>query len=388
MKLTNRLTPPNAIVVGLIDPTQDRQAQASSLKEAKQLLRTYGARTLKVITQNLSHHNQSTLIGSGKVQEINQLIAAHHIDIVVINHQLKSGQLYTLTQALTQDHPCQVWDRTELILHIFSAHAHTAEAKLQIELATLKHHGPELAGIGTTLSQQGGGIGTRGLGETTSEIKRRHWKEAIRTFESKLTKVSHNRLQQITNRQKNATPTVSIIGYTNAGKTALFNALTNKGDKVQNALFATLDSSVSSLYLPGLGQTVFISDTIGFIQDLPPTLIDAFRSTLMETTHAKILLEVIDCSDSQLQQKMDTVRQILSKLQADATPHLYVFNKIDLLKPDQTQQLATEYAHLSPLLVSATTGLGIPSLISAIESQLRLQGYQPAPHLLQTFKGN
>lgn len=379
-------TPPTAIVVGLIDPTQDRPAQVSSLNEAKQLLKTYGARTLKVITQNLSHHNQSTLIGSGKVQEINELIAAHHIDIVVINHQLKSGQLYTLTQALTQDHPCQVWDRTELILHIFSAHAHTAEAKLQIELATLKHHGPELSGIGTTLSQQGGGIGTRGLGETTSEIKRRHWKEAIRTVESKLAKVSHNRLQQIKNRQKNATPTVSIIGYTNAGKTALFNALTNKGDKVQNALFATLDSSVSSLYLPGLGQTVFISDTIGFIQDLPPTLIDAFRSTLMETTHAKILLEVIDCSDSSLQRKMDTVKQIIGELQVDTTPHLYVFNKIDLLTPDQIQQFASEHASFSPLLVSAARGQGMPSLISAIESELLSQGYQPAPHLLASYE--
>lgn len=374
--------PPSAIVVGLIDPTKDKVAQTASLNEAKMLLKTYGARTLKTITQNQSHYHPSTFIGTGKVQELVRLIEAMHINILVVNHQLKAGQLFNLTQALSVKHSLQVWDRTELILHIFAAHAHTAEAKLQIELATLKHHGPELAGIGTTLSQQGGGIGTRGLGETTSEIQRRHWKEAVRIVEFKLAKVSHNRLQQIKNRQKNTTPTVSIIGYTNAGKTTLFNALTKKGGKVQNVLFATLDSSVSSLYLPELGQTIFISDTIGFIQDLPTTLIDAFRSTLMETSHAKVLIEVIDCSDSQLQQKMDTVKEILAQLQVDTTPHLYVFNKIDLLTHDQIQKLASEYASLSPLLVSATTNQGIPALISAIESELHLQGYQPAPHLL------
>ena len=257
------------LIIGLIDRTKDVQAQQSGLKEAELLVDTYGGDVYKVITQNASHRASSTYIGSGKVQEIKQLVEAEDINIVVINNNLKPSQLIKLEDIISVHGSCKIWDRTQLILQIFKKHASTAEAKLQIKLAELNHHGPELSGLGITMSQQAGGIGTRGLGETNTEIIQRHWQKEIKTVESKLKKVTQNRHQQMKHRKQSGIPTVSIIGYTNAGKTTLFNAIGSKKNKVENALFATLDSSVSGMYLQNVGKEIFISDTIGFIQDLP-----------------------------------------------------------------------------------------------------------------------
>lgn len=370
-----------ALVIGMIDDDIERAKQESSLKEAVQLLETFGAKTEIVLTQHMRHRSGATFIGSGKVEEIKKLVDAQQIVIVVVNHHLKASQLFALKSAIYPDSPGEVWDRTQLILHIFRKHAYTAEAKLQIELARLKSRGPELSGAGLGMSQQGGGIGTRGLGETQSEMMRRHWRGEIKTIEAKLAKVNENRQGQMTQRKKLQLPTVSIIGYTNAGKTSLFNALSKKQDKAQDALFATLDSSVSSLYLPKIGKNVFISDTIGFIQDLPTTLIEAFQSTLLETVHADLLLHVIDAADPDVHLKIATVQEILVDLRVSEIPQILVFNKRDALSKETEELLKVSYQDSKLLFISAKEIQGIEDLIQLIESELISLGVKKADYL-------
>jgi GTP-binding protein HflX len=369
------------LIIGLIDRTKDVQAQQSSLKEAELLVDTYGGDVDKVITQNASHRTSSTYIGSGKVQEIKQLVEAEDINIVVINNHLKPSQLINLEDIISVHSSCKIWDRTQLILQIFKKHASTAEAKLQIKLAELNHHGPELSGLGITMSQQAGGIGTRGLGETNTEIIQRHWQKEIKTVESKLKKVIQNRHQQMKHRKKSGIPTVSIIGYTNAGKTTLFNAIGSKKNKVENALFATLDSSVSSMYLQNVGKEIFISDTIGFIQDLPITLIDAFESTLLETVNADLLLHVIDSSDQNIHMKINTVNQILKSINLGSKKQIYVFNKTDKLSKTKRGELSKKYHKNKHLFISAKNNQGVDKLVDLIENQLLDMGLKRAKHL-------
>jgi GTP-binding protein HflX len=369
------------LMIGLIDRTKDVQAQQSSLKEAELLVDTYGGDVDKVITQNASHRTSSTYIGSGKVQEIKQLVEAEDINIVVINNHLKPSQLINLEDIISAHSSCKIWDRTQLILQIFKKHASTAEAKLQIKLAELNHHGPELSGLGITMSQQAGGIGTRGLGETNTEIIQRHWQKEIKTVESKLKKVTQNRHQQMKHRKKSGIPTVSIIGYTNAGKTTLFNAIGSKKNKVENTLFATLDSSVSSMYLQNVGKEIFISDTIGFIQDLPITLIDAFKSTLLETVNADILLHVIDSSDQNIHMKINTVNQILKSINLGSKKQIYVFNKTDKISKTKKGELSKKYHKNKHLFISAKNNQSVDKLVDLIETQLLDMGLKRAKHL-------
>ena len=369
------------LMIGLIDRTKDVQAQQSSLKEAELLVDTYGGDVDKVITQNASHRTSSTYIGSGKVQEIKQLVEAEDINIVVINNHLKPSQLINLENIISAHSSCKIWDRTQLILQIFKKHASTAEAKLHIKLAELNHHGPELSGLGITMSQQAGGIGTRGLGETNTEIIQRHWQKEIKTVESKLKKVTQNRHQQMKHRKKSGIPTVSIIGYTNAGKTTLFNALGSKKNKVENTLFATLDSSVSSMYLQNVGKEIFISDTIGFIQDLPITLIDAFKSTLLETVNANLLLHVIDSSDQNIHMKINTVNQILKSINLGSKKQIYVFNKTDKISKTKKGELSKKYHKNKHLFISAKNNQGVDKLVDLIETQLLDMGLKRAKYL-------
>lgn len=369
------------LIIGMIDTSEDVQAQKSSLKEAELLVDTYGGVVHKVITQNASHRTSSTYIGSGKAQEIKQLVEANDINIVVINNHLKPSQLINLEEIISTDSSCKIWDRTQLILQIFKKHASTAEAKLQIKLAELNHHGPELSGLGITMSQQRGGIGTKGPGETITEIIQRHWHKEIKTVENKLKKVTQNRHQQMKHRKKSGIPTVSIIGYTNAGKTTLFNAIGSKKNKVENTLFATLDSSVSSMYLQNVGKEIFISDTIGFIQDLPITLIDAFKSTLLETVNADILLHVIDSSDQNIDLKIDTVNQILESINLGSKKQIYVFNKTDKISKTKEGELSKKYHKNKHLFISAKNNQGVEKLVDLIETQLLDMGLKRAKHL-------
>lgn len=372
---------PKIIIIGLKDRKKDAQAQESSLKEASLLVETYGGEVQEVIIQNASHKDLTTYIGSGKVQEITELVESDRIDVVVINDHLKANQLFALKSLIGADNQCQIWDRTQLILQIFKKHAVTAEAKLQIKLAELNHYGPELTGAGISMSQQAGGIGARGIGETNTEIMRRHWRKEIRLVEAKLAKVTQNRDQQMKYRKRSGVPTISIIGYTNAGKTTLFNALGKKEDKVENALFATLDSSVSSLYLPHVGREVFISDTIGFIQDLPTKLIEAFKSTLLETVNADLLLQVIDSADENVNLKIETVNLVLAGIGLASKPQIYVFNKVDKLPTAQKERLTKKYLDHKRLFISARDNQNLDKLIALIEDQLLGLGLKRAEHL-------
>jgi len=369
------------LIISLTDRTKDLQAQQTSLKEAELLVDTYGGNVDKIITQNASHKDSSTYIGSGKVQEIKRLVEAEDINIVVINDHLKSSLLFTLESIISVQSSCKIWDRTQLILQIFKKHASTAEAKLQIKLAELNHHGPELSGLGISMSQQAGGIGTRGVGEKNIEIMRRHWQKEIKTVKSELEKVIQNRHQQMKYRKQSGIPTVSIIGYTNAGKTTLFNAISRKKNKVEDTLFATLDSSVSSMYLQNIGKKIFISDTIGFIQDLPTMLIDAFKSTLLETINADVLLHVIDSSDKNIHLKINTVNKILKSINLESKQQIYVFNKTDILSKIKRDELSEKYHKNKHIFISAKNNQGVDNLVDIIETKLLSMGLKRARHL-------
>ena len=280
-----------------------------------------------------------------------------------------------------EDIDCKIWDRTQLILQIFKKHATTSEAKLQIRLAELNHRGPELSGMGIYMSQQAGGIGTRGVGETYTETIRRHWQKEIKTVENKLKKITLNRHQQMKSRKQSGIPTVSIIGYTNAGKTSLFNRISKKKDKVQNALFATLDSSVSTIFLQNIGKKIFVSDTIGFIHDLPTQLIDAFKSTLLETVNADILLHVIDVSDENMFLKVKTVNQILIDLNLEKVQQIFVFNKVDKISTSKQKAVSKDYSQKEHIFISAKNNINIDKLINLIEIKLLSMGLERAKHL-------
>lgn len=369
------------LIVGIIDRKKDRQIQESSLAEASLLVSTYGGEVVRVLTQNASHRSGKTYIGSGKVQEIKKLVETDGIEIVIVNANVKTSQLYELGQAISEDGSCEVWDRTQLILQIFKKHASTAEAKLQIKLAELKHRGPEISGVGKTLSQQGGGIGTRGIGETQTEIMRRHWRDQIGIVEKKLQKVSTTRSQQMKHRRQSGVPTVSIVGYTNAGKTTLFNQLSSKNNLVQDKLFATLDSSVSSMYLQGVGKKIYISDTIGFIQELPTELIEAFKSTLLETLGADLLLHVVDSSDEEMDLKIKTVNQVLVGISIEDKQQIYVLNKVDMLSQSEREKLLEKFKDMKHVQVSAKSNQGIDELVALIEQELMAGGLRRAHHL-------
>lgn len=364
---------PRFLVIFLVSHDEDFQTTRNNTDEVKSLIHTYGGNTHTVMTQNAARGDEGTYIGTGKAHNLVDFIIENDIDIVVINDNLKASQLFSLKSIWQTAKPnILVWDRVDLILEIFKKHATSAEAKLQIKLAEVRHKGPELHGMGKLMSQQGAGIGTRGLGETSSEIMRRHWRSEIKTITAQLEKMTKIRHQQMEHRKKIGLATISIVGYTNAGKTTLFNQLTKKQNLVENALFATLDSSVGKLYLPASANEVFITDTIGFIQNIPTDLIDAFKSTLMETVNADLLLHIIDSTDPQMSEKIVVVEEILRGLSIDTKKQLFVFNKIEGRNKIEKATLAREYSNVHSQCISAKTGVGIDQLITVIENLLIL----------------
>jgi GTP-binding protein HflX len=341
-----------------------------SLTETVSLIESYGGAMVDALLQKREVHDKGMYIGAGKIEEAIQLIKEKKIDIVVLNGIIKPGQIYELkTQLAKANREIEVWDKIDLILHIFSAHAATSESKLQIELAAMRHMGPRIYGMGEEMSQQGGGIGTRGIGETNTELMKQHWRKQIKMTEGKLKKLSAERARLIERRKELGLKTISIVGYTNAGKTSLFNRLVRKHKLTQDALFVTLDSTTGKLYLPKLQQEILISDTIGFIQDLPPELIDAFKSTLMESMHADMLLHIIDASDPHFEQNIVVVEDILHSLGVDQKPKIYVFNKMDTA-PSEVAITTKKYAKFSPQYTSVKADLGIQNLIDAIDDKL------------------
>jgi GTP-binding protein HflX len=355
------------MLVGLVPKGINDETILQDMEELESLVKTYGGEVFAATVQKADYPHKATFIGSGKAQEIADTIAKEQIDIVVINNIVKPGQLYTLEKIFFRSNPeIKVWDRVNLILQIFSLHAHTKEAKLQIDLANLRHMGPRIFGMGYILSRQGGGIGTVGVGETNTELMKRHWRNEMKHISSQLTKLSKERIKQIEKRRSIGFLTAAIVGYTNAGKTMLFNRLTSKTNLVANALFATLDSSVGKLRIPNEKREIIVSDTIGFIKNLPPNLIDAFKSTLLETINADLLLIVVDLSDPELSDKIRVVEEILNELQAGEKKRLYVFNKSDRTKPSDKTDLMKRYADYNPLFISAKFGEGVDKLLDMI----------------------
>lgn len=360
-----------AILIDCIPLDMHEEAASFRIGEAENLIGTYGGLVLLKTIQKKITPNYRTYIGSGKLEELildGKMLGAN---ILIINNELKPGQIWNISEQLRkQGSSMEVWDRIDLILKIFQKHASTKEAKLEIELASLKHMGPRIFGMGMELSRQGGGIGTVGIGETNTEIMKRHLKEQERKIMQDLEACKKSRKLQRDARKRKNLQTGSIVGYTNAGKSSLLNCLTKKGAYVANKLFATLDTRVGKVYLPQTAQEILLSDTIGFIQDLPPTLINSFQSTLEETVHADFLLHVIDSSDPKIPEKIAVVEDILQKLLREEKKILYVFNKIDQLGLDQVQELREQYKHLSPLFVSTYSKEGIEVLKNQIASLL------------------
>jgi len=356
------------MLVGLVPPHEDKERTLSRFEEAESLVRTFGGNVYAAVSQNAARADHHTFIGSGKASEVAEAIERENIQVVVINDAVKPGQLYALEKIFSVKNPTiLVWDRIDLILQIFSKHASTAEAKLQIRRAAMRHMGPRIYGMGFEMSQQAGGIGMRGIGETNTELMKRHWKNEMRQVQKQLDKIHKTRAAQMQRRKNNDIPTIAIVGYTNAGKSTLFNSLTNQKNQVSDALFVTLDSTVSKLFLPKIQLQVFLSDTIGFIQNLPHDLIEAFKSTLLETVHADLLLHVIDASDPWVHDKIQVVEEVLKDLKIEVKHKLYIFNKIDRATNINQKDLAAKYSSFNPLFISAKTDDGVDQLISAIE---------------------
>lgn len=359
------------MLVGLASPFEDKEKVIADFEELQSLVHTYGGVVYAATKQNSTRADAATYIGTGKAQEVADVIAQEKIDIVVINATVKPGQLFTLQKIFQRSNSTIiVWDKIDLILHIFSKHAQTAEAKLQIKFALIRHMGPRIYGMGMELSRQAGGIGTKGIGETNTELMERHWRNEIRNIEKQLKKLSQDHKQHIDKRKRSDVHTISIVGYTNAGKTTLFNMLTGKSNSVAEALFVTLDSTVGKIFLPGGKYTCILSDTIGFIQDLPPHLIHAFKSTLMETIYADVILHVIDVTDPWMDSKIAVVEEILKQLHVIGANQIYIFNKIDKAPTLDKARLEATYSSYHPQFVSSTKQTGLPTLLEEIEKSL------------------
>ncbi|HEX6593557.1 MAG TPA: GTPase HflX [Bacillota bacterium] len=299
----------------------------SSLEELVSLTKTAGGTVKKIITQKRNQIEPALYMGTGKVEEIKQYIEQLNIHLVISNDELSPGQLRNLSNHLE----VRIIDRSQLILDIFARRAKTKEGQLQVELAQLEYMLPRLHGKGVELSRLGGGIGTRGPGETKLETDQRHIRQKIHDIKRKLKVVVEQREQYRKRRKMNKVFQIAIVGYTNAGKSTLFNRLTESESLEEDRLFATLDPLSRKIRLPS-GFQALVTDTVGFIQELPTTLIAAFRSTLEEVTEADFLLHVVDSSDEDLQQQQTTVLKQLKVLGADKIPMLTVYNKRDLLQ--------------------------------------------------------
>jgi len=360
------------ILIDVVPPTVRREDAKQDLDEMVSLIQTLGGGQIVEIIQRRANPHPGTYIGSGKAEEVAVLIEKYKIDVVIINGIATSTQQYRLLKQYWKVNPnIEVWDRVDLILHIFAKHARTTEAKLQIQLAQMHHMGPRMYGLSEELGRQAGGIGTRGAGETNVELMKRHWRDAIKSAKDKLSELVKNRERQLERRKKIGFKTISIVGYTNAGKTTLFNKLSKKEKLAKDVLFATLDSTVGKLYLHSIHQEILISDTIGFIQNLPPSLIDAFKSTLMESVHADLLMHVIDTSDRKMYEKISVVNNILEELGIGDKRQLYVLNKIDMISPEYKKEIISSIEGQEYHFLSAATGEGVEELKEKIAEMIR-----------------
>jgi len=350
------------VIVGVVFPWLRADAVEADLDELALLVDTAGADVVDRVVQRRDRPDPATFLGRGKAEELHRLAERHDVDTVVFDDELTPAQQRNLEKILGRT----AIDRTAVILDIFAQNARTQEGKAQVELALLRYRLPRLRGRGKAFSQQAGGIGTRGPGETKLEVDRRRLLRRMARLEVDLEELTATRRTQRRARQRSRQRAVSFVGYTNAGKSTLLNALTDAGVLVENRLFSTLDPRTRKLRMPG-GETVLASDTVGFVRKLPHQLVEAFRSTLEVVSEADLLVHVVDGSAPDPDAQIDAVREVLAEIGADRVPELLVVNKIDL------GAAARRFAASQPgaVAVSARTGEGLPGLLQALGDRLR-----------------
>jgi GTP-binding protein HflX len=339
----------------------------ASLAEFEELARSAGARIAATLVQRRARPDAATLVGQGKLDEIAGVVASTHADVLLFDHDLTPSQLRNLEAKV----PCRVIDRTQLILDIFARHARSREGQLQVELAQLQYQLPRLSGRGKAMSQLGGGIGTRGPGETQLETDRRKINLRIDHVKEQLESVRRIRGQQRQRREDVPVPVVALVGYTNAGKSTLFNALTEAGVLESAKMFATLDPKLRQLQLPSR-RKILLSDTVGFIRNLPHTLVTSFRATLEEVERAEVLLHVRDASSVMSAEQKLQVEKVLGELEVKGKPVIEVMNKIDLVPREERARLAGSKPSSGQVAV-AVSGLkktGLNDLLAAIDEAL------------------
>ena len=362
--MENKLPAPDrSILVGIVWGRETQESVDRSLDELEGLLNTAGGECIARLTQNKEAPDTRTVIGSGKAAELAYLCSINEVTLVVFDCELSPSQIRNLEDILGGE--VRVIDRSMLILDIFALHAVTGEGQLQVELAQLKYTAPRLMGHGAEMSRLGGGIGTRGPGESKLETDRRHMMRRIHSLEAQIAEMDKNRRTMRAARDRSGVPEVAIVGYTNAGKSTLLNKLTDAGILAEDKLFATLDPTTRKYTLPS-GEPILLTDTVGFINKLPHHLISAFRSTLDEACEADILLILIDASDDRFRDQLRVTEELLTELGAVDKPTLYVFNKCDrgIAEPVSVGQRANE----NVVYISALTGQGIDGLVERLEN--------------------
>ena len=357
------VTTQKALLIGIVLKNEIRADKEESLKELVNLVKTAGSSPTIIQTKRVEKIDPKTFIGKGSIKELVDISDANDIDVVLFDCELTPNQQKEL-RALFK---CDVVDRTGLILDIFALHAQSKEASLQVELALSIYLKPRLAGLGKTLNQQGGGIGTRGPGETKLETDNRLIDNRINKLKKEIKKVSKQREVQSSFRKKNNTPLVSIVGYTNAGKSTMLEKITSSKTYVANELFATVDSLQRELKIDGINEHIILSDTVGFIQNLPTTLIESFKSTLTVVKEANLLIHVVDAASAIPEMHINTVHEILDQIEADV-PEILVFNKIDRIDKASLNYLTEKYP--DAIFVSSTKGTNIENLISEITTNV------------------
>lgn len=355
--LVNEAHPERAVLVGVDTGAYDAE---SSFRELQQLAETSGAEVVAILSQKRQSPDSATYIGKGRLEDLRIYCADCQIDLLIIDGELTPSQ----QRNIERETDVRVIDRTTLILDIFALHARSGEGKLQVEIAQLKYMLPRLGGKGTAMSRLGGGIGTRGPGESKLESDRRHIRRRIQSLEADLETLKKRRALQRERRKKDEVISVAIVGYTNAGKSTLMNALTDAGVLAENKLFVTLDPTARQLRLPG-GREVLLVDTVGLIRRLPHNLVQAFLSTLEEAAFADLILNVCDASDPECAEHLEVTRSLLQELHCSDTPVISVMNKCDVAPfPDALPAIGKS------VCISAKTGQGLEDLLLLIDKEL------------------